>query len=148
MLDAFGARAPFQWTGATYTILLGADETGGSVGVFENTCPPGYGPPIHRHHAEDETLVVLSGEIRVWLEGSERVLGPGSSAFIPRGKEHAFRVIGEKPCRFLAFLTPGGFEQFFVEMAEGDILPPRDMARMMPIAARHNLEFTGPELSA
>ena len=140
-------RVPFDWTGATYNVLLSKDETGGTVGLFENICPPKFGPPIHLHHGEDETLYVLSGEIRVWVEGEETTLSAGQSAYISRGTQHAFRVIGDEPCHFLAFITPGGFENFFMEMANGDIEPMRDMDRMMPIAKSYNLEFTGPELA-
>ena len=40
-------------TGAI-TLIATAEETGGSIGVFEGTSPPGDGPPRHIHYGSDE----------------------------------------------------------------------------------------------
>ena len=45
-------------------------------------------------------------------------------------------------------MTPGGFEQFFVDMADGQFRIPEDMKAINEIAARHHLSFTGPPLEA
>ena len=45
-----------------------------------------------------------------------------------------------------SILTPGGFEGFFYEMAEGRFTIPDDMAAITDIAARYHLTFTGPPL--
>ncbi|MFH1518842.1 MAG: hypothetical protein ABIH17_13310 [Pseudomonadota bacterium] len=41
---------------------------------------------------------------------------------------------------------PGGFEGFFVEMAEAGYSIPEDMEAVSESASRHNLIFTGPPL--
>lgn len=43
-------------------------------------------------------------------------------------------------------LTPGGFEDFFAEMAAGEFSIPDDMPAILAAAGRHNLRFTGPPL--
>jgi len=66
--------------------------------------------------------------------------------FVPRGKEHTFRVVSDTPCRHLVILTPGGFEGFFSEMAANAYRIPEDMPAIAECAARYRLSFTGPPL--
>nr|WP_245947398.1 cupin domain-containing protein [Jannaschia seohaensis] len=73
---------------------------------MDSTSPPDSGPPRHVHHAEDETFVILPGRCRIWSDGEERIASAGETVFIPRGKEHSFKVTGEAPCRQLVILTP------------------------------------------
>jgi len=108
--------------------------------------PAGSGPPRHIHANEDETFVMLSGTCKVWIAGKETNVGPGESAFVPRGTDHTFKVIGDEPSRHLVILTPGGFEGFFADMAEGQFLIPDDMPAVEESAKRHHLTFTGPPL--
>ncbi|MFW5680744.1 MAG: cupin domain-containing protein, partial [Pseudomonadota bacterium] len=49
-----------------HRILVTAAETGGSIGVWEEIVQPGWGPPLHVHHAEDEMFHVLEGRLRIW----------------------------------------------------------------------------------
>jgi hypothetical protein len=41
-------------------------------------------------------------------------------------------------------MSPGGAEGFFEQVQELNLHPARDMARIVEIAARYNLEFVGP----
>jgi hypothetical protein len=50
------------------------------------------------------------------------------------------------PSRHLVILTPGGFEDFFADMAAGKFQIPQDMDRIAESARRHHLRFTGPPL--
>lgn len=142
-----GAGA-IEWLGVHYKTLLATAETGGALSVVDSVSPPDSGPPRHVHHDADETFVVLSGDVEFWMEGDSFVRGPGQAAFVPRGKEHTFRVVSDRPSRHLVMLTPGGFEGFFTEMAAGRFRIPDDMAAIEESAARHNLTFTGPPLGA
>ena len=69
---------------------------------------------------------------------------PGGSIFLPRGIPHTFRVLGERPGRNLTILTPGGMEEFFVDVAGEDLKIPADMARITELAGRYGIEFRGP----
>lgn len=140
------SRNTLDWNGTTYRTILDASETQGAMSIFDSVSPPRSGPPRHVHDAEDETFVILSGEVELWLEGETFTRGPGETAFIPRGAEHTFRVISDHPCRHLVILTPGGFDTFFAEMAEGGFRIPEDMDAINESAARHNMRFTGPPL--
>lgn len=136
----------FEWLGTTYRVILDSKATGGSLSIVDSVSPVNSGPPRHVHHNEDETFYILSGECEIWLEGKTFVAGVGESAFIPRGKEHTFRVIGSQPGRHLVILNPGGFENFFAEMAAGQFRIPDDMPKIEESAIRHHLSFTGPPL--
>lgn len=116
--------------------------------VLETVSPPNLGPPRHVHHDADETFVVLSGDVEFWLEGETFTRGPGQAVFVPRGKEHTFRIVGGEPSRSIVILTPGGFEGFFREMAEGRFRIPEDMPAVVESAARFQLTFAGPPLGA
>jgi len=135
-----------DWQGTHYRTLLATADTGGAISVVDSVSPPGSGPPRHVHADADESFVLLSGEAEFWLEGESVMRTVGQAAFVPRGKEHTFRVIGDQPSRHLVILTPGGFEGFFYEMAEGRFTIPDDMAAITDIAARYHLTFTGPPL--
>ncbi len=146
MKDTILGPDAIEWLGVRYKTILRTDETGGAMAIVDTVAPPRSGPPRHVHHAEDETFVVLSGEIEAWLDGKSLTLGPGESAMIPRGAEHTFRVIGDQPCRKLVILTPGGFEGFFADMAAGRFRIPEDIAAVNKSAQRHHMTFTGPPL--
>lgn len=146
MKDQADARETLEWLGVTYRTILRPEETGGAMSIVDSTSPPDSGPPRHVHKAEDETFVILSGACRLWMAGNERILSAGESAFIPRGTEHTFRVIGDMPCRHLVILTPGGFEGFFADMARGGYRIPEDMEAINASAQKHNMAFTGPPL--
>jgi quercetin dioxygenase-like cupin family protein len=132
------------WMDTTYTINVGRFESGGVVGVFESTAPAGGGPPVHIHHNEDEVIHVIEGDYEFWLDGDVVPLAAGRSIFLPRGVPHTFRVVGASPGRNLTILTPGGLEQFFIEVAAQPLRIPGDMAQLLQVAARYGIEFRGP----
>ena len=135
-----------DWLGVRYRTILAPEDSGGTMSIVDSLSPVGSGPPRHVHHAEDETFVMITGTCKIWIEGIETIAGPGESVFIPRGKEHTFKVIGDVPCRHLVILTPGGFEGFFADMAAGQCRIPEDMEAITESATRHNMTFTGPPL--
>lgn len=135
-----------EWLGVHYRTILATADTGGAMSITDSVSPPGSGPPRHIHHDADETFVVLTGDAEFWIEGERFTRGPGETAFIPRGKEHTFRIVSKVPCRHLVILTPGGFEGFFAEMAAGACRIPDDMPQIVEIGNRYNIEFTGPPL--
>jgi quercetin dioxygenase-like cupin family protein len=137
-----------EWLGVRYKTILSAEEAGGGMSVVDSLSPAGGGPPRHVHEREDEAFVLLTGECEFWMEGQTFTRRAGETAFVPRGREHTFRVLGSEPCRHLVILTPGGFEGFFAEMAQGQFRIPEDMEQIGASAARHSLRFTGPPLGA
>jgi hypothetical protein len=63
------------------------------------------------HHAEDETFVLLEGEIAMYIGDAVFSLSAGTTAFGPKGVPHTFRVESET-ARWLVATAPAGFERF------------------------------------
>ncbi|HET7037366.1 MAG TPA: cupin domain-containing protein [Thermomicrobiaceae bacterium] len=123
-------------------ILIDSRASADRLALIEVVVRHGEELPRHRHHWEDETLYVLSGEVGVWSEAVWRILRPGESAFLPRGGEHAVAALGEE-ARLLVAVTPAGFEGFYRALGRAGNVPlPLD--RLVALAARHGCEITGP----
>jgi mannose-6-phosphate isomerase-like protein (cupin superfamily) len=104
----------YWWQGSLMTIKAYAADTGGALGLVEGSFYQGFGPPLHVHQREDEGMLVLDGEIRFRHGTEEFVAGPGTLVWVSRGVQHAFTVQSPR-ARALVIITPGGFEQMFVE---------------------------------
>ena len=149
-----GEGEQIWFTNTAMEIKASAASTDGHLSLIEARAAVGFGPPLHVHHDEHEAFYVLEGELELICAGERTTAGPGAFAFLPRGVAHTFRVIGDRPVRMLSIGVPGGLERFFLEAsrpAEGPGLPPDapvDVAQLGAIAARHNLEFVGPPLTA
>ena len=66
---------------------------------YRVTCyvyPPGARFGDHTH-STDKIDGVLSGRLRMVLEGREVILGPGDCIAVPRGAVHSVQVIGPSP---------------------------------------------------
>ena len=148
MKDTILGPGAIEWLGVHYRTLLPTADSGGAMSITDSVSPPNSGPPRHIHHDADETFVLLTGDCEFWLEGERFTRGPGETVFVPRGKEHTFRVVSDNACRHLIILTPGGFEGFFAEMAAGQFRIPEDMPVIEQVAGRYQLSFTGPPLGA
>ncbi len=135
-----------NWNGVLYRILISSEQTGGALSLVDSISPIGSGPPKHIHDIEDETFYIVTGTLKFFLDGQTLVKHAGQAVFVPRGKVHTFQVVGDTPCRHLVVLTPGGFENFFKEMAQGRFAVPGDMAAIEASGTRHNMRFAGPPL--
>ena len=140
-------QTPLTWNRSQILIRARRSDTAGAIGIFETVDQPGDGPPLHVHDDADETFVILSGEAEFSLNGKRSHHGVGATIFVPRGAEHAYRAIGSAPLRMLTIMTPGGFEAFFAEIAERNYRIPEDMQKVVEIAARYHVRFTGPPLA-
>ena len=68
----------------------------------------GTEPPPHVHSREDECFYVLSGEIRVYVDGEVFAVTAGECMFLPRRTPHAFLVASEE-VHMILLVVPGGF---------------------------------------
>ncbi|HEY7267269.1 MAG TPA: cupin domain-containing protein [Solirubrobacterales bacterium] len=103
----------------TMVIRVSAGDSGGAMTVLEEV-PPMVDTPLHVHSREDELFYIVEGEHIITVGNEERRLGPGDALFAPRGVPHAQRRVEPGVGRELIVLTPGGFEEFFRELAEAD----------------------------
>lgn len=121
-----------------------SDESEGRFSVVEHPIPPRtLAAPLHFHTREDEYSFVLEGTLGGLLGNRVVEAGPGSWVFKPRGEWHTFWNAGTTECRILEVISPGGFENYFREMADvfregGDAGP--DPARFLEVGARYGLE--------
>ena len=128
--------------GEEITVILTGEQTGGRLTMWLETTPPGGGPPLHFHINDDETFHVLAGTISFFQYSSWEEVGPGGSAFVPRGQLHTFKNPGDKPARMLLSTSPGGFDVFFSRCAEEFAREGGpDMARVYNIGAEHGIHF-------
>ncbi|GAC1613778.1 MAG: hypothetical protein NVS9B1_22630 [Candidatus Dormibacteraceae bacterium] len=145
---ANGTGEALWWFGTLAEIKVRAADTGGLCSIVEVTCGPGYEAQLHVHHREDEGFWVLDGSVTFEVGGATIEAGTGDYAFGPRGVPHRFKV-GDRGCRMLFILTPGGFEDLIratgaaaptrtVPSHDG---PPPDIERVKAIVAAHGCEL-------
>jgi quercetin dioxygenase-like cupin family protein len=114
--------------------------TSESFALVEHTLPPRtLGSPLHRHANEDEYSYVLEGRLGAQLGDEVVEAGPGELVQKPRNQEHAFWNAGDEPLRFLEIISPGGFAQYFRELAP--VLAAGDHEGVQEIAGRYELEI-------
>ena len=130
--------------GELYRVRVSGADTAGRFAVLDTEGWRGHGSPIHVHRNDSEVFVVLSGTLRVVVDGREYEAGEGSAAVLPAGRPHGF-VIVSPTARYLALHHGPAFEQFATDAAgEGDDIP--DPAGLTAIAAEHGIDIVGPPL--
>jgi quercetin dioxygenase-like cupin family protein len=137
-----GALLQFKATGK---------ETDGQFWLAEQTSHRGYASPVHRHSREDETFIVLDGDLRIQVGEEEFAAPVGSVTYAPRGLQHTFQVTSATS-RFLILTSPAGFEDWFFETggpAETLTVPeamtqPPDIGAMISSLRRFGVELLGP----
>jgi quercetin dioxygenase-like cupin family protein len=105
------------WFGALAEIKATAAQTSGQFTLVEVSCAPGYQGVRHVHHREDEAFWILEGDVTLDIGGTVIEATSGDYAFGPRDIPHSFSV-GDKGCRMLFILTPGGFEDLVMATSE------------------------------
>jgi mannose-6-phosphate isomerase-like protein (cupin superfamily) len=130
--------------GDTYTTLLTGAQTGGAFTLLEALVPPDTGPPPHHHNAEDETFILLDGEVSFRVGNDLCEARAGSVVFVPKGVVHSFRNKGTGVARMLFMYSPAGMEGMFAEIGapgtrhvQAPPLDPADIARMMGVATKY-----------
>jgi quercetin dioxygenase-like cupin family protein len=130
-------------------IVLPSAATADVLAVVDCDIPAGTaGPPVHIHPASDETFVVLSGTLLVYLDGKVTELGAGDLVHIARGTRHSFATPPTSSATFLTLHTPGGFEQFHAAAADAERSHGAALSRteLMEIAADFDWQPAGPPL--
>lgn len=136
--------------GVLVTVKVKAADTGGAYSLFEDFIPPGAGPVPHTHTNEDETIFVLEGKLRAWLGGKQYDVKVGDFVHMPRGVQHYFKNVTDEPTRLLLTYTPGGFEQWFLDIGKavtpGSKVSPEitgdDIKKAVALAQKYGVQFT------
>ena len=136
--------------GTLMTVKAGAEATENAFTLIEQILPPGFAPPPHLHHVEEEGFYILEGRLIVTCGDRTWPAEPGTFVFLPRGIAHTFRVDGPTTARILQITAPGGFERFAEEVgepAQSLTLPPPgppDLQKLLTAAAKYNIEIKVP----
>jgi quercetin dioxygenase-like cupin family protein len=128
--------------GEEVTLLLDGERTAGNLTLWTEVTPPGGGPPPHYHVNEDELFYVISGRVGFLLNDNWHEVGPGGTAFMPRGLVHTFKNVGDQRSSMLVMTMPSGIDKFFARCAEEFAKPGKpEMARLVEIGAEHGIHF-------
>jgi quercetin dioxygenase-like cupin family protein len=145
-------RETIEVGGIGIEFLVDAEDSGGSVTVFECSVPAGAKVPApHSHDAFEETIYGLEGTCTWLLEGETREVGPGQSLCIRRGRIHGFDNRSDGDVKFLAIASPGVFgPAYFRDVAEVIAAAaggPPDLDAIMAVMRRHGLTPAAPVAS-
>jgi uncharacterized cupin superfamily protein len=83
-----GAECPFESPLSEFAQL----------GIRLHVLPPGEPNGLYHSESQQEDFLVLVGECRLLVEGTERLLRPWDFVHSPAGTEHIFVGAGEGPC--------------------------------------------------
>ena len=143
--------------GSLFEHLVGAADSGGTLGVALVTQPPGIATPLHQHTHEAEAFLLLEGAMTYRAGEETHELGDGWFMYLPRGVPHAFRIRGDRPARFLAITVPGGLLDLYDEVgvpADGLRVPgpgegrtlADEIGRWNEVGPRYGLQVLGPPI--
>ncbi len=140
----------YWYIGHLMSILLSGEDTGGSFSLIHGYEIKGLEPPPHIHTREDESFYLLDGEIDYTAGDKVFTAKKGNWVYLPRGIQHSFRVVTDQ-AEVLIHLSPGGFENYFIEMSEPApelVIPPRpqgppDVKRIIETASKYGVRFPG-----
>jgi mannose-6-phosphate isomerase-like protein (cupin superfamily) len=103
--------------GDDVNVIARASDTNGMIGIWESVIEPGTGPDWHSHSRELEVFRIISGSFRFWCGTEVFDGGPGTTVVLPPNIPHQWKNIGTEPGLLFTVVTPGGFEQNFVDIA-------------------------------
>ena len=79
--------------------------------ILESLVEPGQGSSgrLHTHAGDEECVLVLDGELDLWLGDDRHHLGPGDSATFDCRTPHRWRNPSAEPSRVLWIITPASY---------------------------------------
>ncbi|MBB6272468.1 quercetin dioxygenase-like cupin family protein [Pedobacter cryoconitis] len=96
--------------GSKQRIIKSEQDTQAHYDLIEGVFPPAAQSPLHVHANYTETIIVLEGEVTIYIPGEQHQLSGGESYFIPKNVPHAIvNSSASKPFKALAIASPSGF---------------------------------------
>ena len=121
--------------------MIGGRESGGGFSLVEHPMSArALAAPLHRHSREDEYSYVVEGQVGALLGDDVVIGGPGDLVFKPRNQWHTFWNAGDESARIIEIISPAGFEQYFVELAELGGSTAVEPPVLRALTARYGLE--------
>jgi quercetin dioxygenase-like cupin family protein len=150
-------RKPEQLWFLNTLVTIHAAMAEGGMTVFEHHAPYGDSPPLHVHAGEEEIFHVISGELRLHLDGRDLRLRAGETFRAPRNVAHTYLVVSQGGARFLTLTCGGDFERLVRAMgrpAVHDGLPPaadaptpEQVAALADACLANGIALVGPPLT-
>ena len=128
-----GKGEQLWFLGTLATIRLSGEASDGRFSLVEFLFPRHASPPLHTH-PQDESYLVLEGNLTVQAGRQRFELMPGGAAVVPMGVAHTFRVDSDE-ARVLVLSTPAGLERMVRDgavPATNPTLPPDQTPRPSP----------------
>ncbi len=145
VVQSHGERS---WIGSSPTSRFSFLSEGGpgTPEFFEEHSERGDGPPMHRH-PWPTWEVVVSGVVRVRIEGVDHVVRAGGTVYTPAGAPHSYVVESDEAHIIGMGLSGGRFHRLQSDAAplfaaEGG----PDMQAVGALAASCDVELLGPPL--
>jgi quercetin dioxygenase-like cupin family protein len=110
--------------GTLAIVRVPGEAVDGRFAVIEFLFPRHASPPLHTH-PQDETFIVLEGQLTVQAGRHRFGLDAGATAVVPAGLAHTFRVESDT-ARVLVLSTPAGIDRL---CATAPLLPHRSRCR-------------------
>jgi mannose-6-phosphate isomerase-like protein (cupin superfamily) len=108
----------FDFGGLKVHWKIDASRAGGRFSVVHHPiAPKALAAPLHYHHNEDEYSFVLRGRLGALLGDEVVIADTGTWVFKPRHQWHTFWNPDDTPCEIIEVISPGGFENYFREVA-------------------------------
>jgi mannose-6-phosphate isomerase-like protein (cupin superfamily) len=121
-------------------IVAGGPSEGRFSLVEHPIVPRGLAAPVHVHRREDEFSFVLEGRWGFQLGSDVVHAEPGDLVYKPRDVWHTFWNATDRPARLLEIISPAGFEQLFVELADLLRTDPENVDAAAALGAQYGVE--------
>ncbi|MFI6059208.1 cupin domain-containing protein [Streptomyces sp. NPDC051286] len=126
-----------------FTVKAMTEDTQGRFSLLEVIVARDI--PRHIHHAADECIYVLDGELGIEFDDRKYSATKGTFVLLPQGVPHALLCASEPPPRVLQISSPGGWEHYVEDLIEAgpSVLTDGklDPAKINPIAAAYDLFY-------
>ena len=104
------------YKGMLHSQMAGTADNDGAFDFVIAKLRRGTEPPPHVHSREDEFIYVLSGDMRVYVDGEVFRVVAGECMFLPRRRAHAWLITSEE-AHVILLIVPGGFTEAFSNMS-------------------------------
>jgi mannose-6-phosphate isomerase-like protein (cupin superfamily) len=104
------------------------------------------GPPLHIHHDQDDTMLIVRGTLKFQVGEDVFDASPGDLVSAPKGVPHSFTNVRQEPVHVLNVMTPGGLDRLLEDLS---VIPPGppDPAILEQISRKHRVLVVGPPLA-
>lgn len=152
-MDLYQSTNNLWFMTAHLIVHLECGKNADGISIIEHRMAKDFAPPLHVHHQENETFVILEGRFRFQCDGKTFEAGVGETIHLPRGTVHGFRVLSDYG-RCLT-ITKGPFEAMVraaSRPAASDDLPeqapptPEQQQALSQVCAAHAIELVGPPI--